>query len=400
MYPLEIKPNVFWAGVIDWTLRDFHGYSTERGSTYNAYIAKGTEKSVLFDTAKATYTDELLRRVREIVEPEKIDYIVVNHAEMDHTGSLPAMVEAIRPEKIFMSKPCHEAVEAHFGPRDWPVQIVSTGDELPLGGKTVSFIEARMLHWPDSMFSYIKEDRLFVTSDGFGQHYATSERFDDEVDFGEAMRQAAKYYANILLPYSPMMVKALDLIEKLKLDIDIIAPDHGVIWRSHVSDIIAAYRRWATGFAKRKAVVVFDTMWQSTAKMAAHIVEGLISEGVHTTSMDLHVSHHSDVITELLEAKGLVLGSPTLNNGYLPRMADTLCYVKGLRPAGKVGAAFGSYGWGGESLKLLNAELEAMKVAVVHPGIRVKYVPRAEDLARCFEMGRTIGRAIVESTPE
>ena len=396
---LEVKPGIYWVGAIDWRLRDFHGYSTELGSTYNAFLVVD-DHVTLFDTVKATHTDEMLWRIGQVVDPGKIDTIVVNHAEMDHSGSLGRMIETVRPERVFASPACEKALKAHFHHQGWPVRVVKSGDRFNLGRRNVTFLETKMLHWPDSMFSYLEEDRLLISSDAFGQHYATSERFDDEVDFGEAMRQAAKYYANILLPYSPMMVKALDLIEKLKLDIDMIAPDHGVIWRSHVSDIVAAYRRWATGFAKRKAVVVFDTMWQSTAKMAAHIVEGLISEGVHTTSMDLHVSHHSDVITELLEAKGFVLGSPTLNNGYLPRMADTLCYVKGLRPAGKIGAAFGSYGWGGESVKLLNAELEAMKVAVVHPGVRVKYVPRAEELAQCFEMGRTIGRAIVESTPE
>ncbi|WP_245587103.1 FprA family A-type flavoprotein [Aminobacterium mobile] len=399
MAPLEIKSGVFWVGVLDWTLRDFHGYSTEKGSTYNAYVVKGSEKNVLFDTVKTTHYDEFVQRLREVIDPEKINYIVVSHAEMDHSGSLPMVVDLVKPEKIFLSKPCKEALEEHFGEqvRQWPLQIVGTGDEVYLGGKTISFLEARMLHWPDSMFSYIKEDRLLISNDGFGQHYSSSERFDDEADWGELMHQTAKYYANILLPYSPIMIKKLDEIAAMNIEIDMIAPDHGVIWRKHVPEVVSAYRRWAEGMCQDKAVVAYDTMWHSTETMARHVAEGLMSRGVSTEVMDLRVSHHSDVITEMLEARGIALGSPTLNTGYLPRMADLVCYVKGLRPIKKVGAAFGSYGWGCESVKLLNQELEAMKVKIVHPGVKIRYVPREGELQPCFEMGIAIAGAIYEA---
>ncbi|MEA4878458.1 MAG: flavodoxin domain-containing protein [Aminobacterium sp.] len=399
MTPLEIKPGIFWAGVLDWTLRDFHGYSTEKGSTYNAYIVKGRDKIALFDTVKTTHFDEFIERLEEIVDVEKIDYIVVNHAEMDHSGSLPMVVDRVKPEKIFLSKPCKDALIAHFGDvvESWPLQIVATGDEVSLGGKTISFIEARMLHWPDSMFSYIKEDRVLISNDGFGQHYSTSVRFDDEADWGELMHQSAKYYANILLPYSPIMLKKLDEIGSMNIEIDMIAPDHGIIWRSHIPGILSAYRKWAEGKCLDKAVVTYDTMWHSTENMARHIAEGLINKGIETHVMDLRVTHHSDVMTEILDARGLLLGSPTLNTGYLPRMADLVCYVKGLRPIKKVGAAFGSYGWAGESLKLLNQELEAMKINIVHPGIKVKYVPRESDLHECFAMGESVAEAIYEA---
>lgn len=396
MRPLEIKKDVFWAGAIDWSLRDFHGYSTEKGSTYNAFVVKGTEKTALFDTAKYTHFDEFVRRLREVYSPEDIDYIVVNHAEMDHSGCLPQLVEMIRPEKIFLSKPCKDAITEHFGKHDWPYHVVKTGDEISLGGKTVTFIEAKMLHWPDSMFSYVKEDRLLISSDAFGQHYATSERFDDEVNFSQLMYQLSKYYANILLPYSPMILKILDLIEKLGFVIDMIAPDHGVIWRKNVSEALNAYRYWAKGKAKNKAIIVYDTMWKSTEKMAVAVGEGLMDEGISTSLLDLRVWHHSDVVTELLDSRGIAVGSSTLNNEYLPRVADMFCYIRGLRPQKKVGFAFGSYGWGGESIKLLNKEFEAMKIPLVHPGVRAKYVPEESDFFECETAGRELARVIKE----
>ena len=399
MIPLEIKPGVFWTGVLDWTLRDFHGYSTEKGSTYNAYIVKGCDKVALFDTVKTTHYEEFIERIEEVTNLEEIDYIIVSHAEMDHSGSLPMVVDRVRPEKIFLSKPCKDALIEHFGDivKSWPLHVVATGDEISLGGKTVSFIEARMLHWPDSMFSYIKEDRLLISNDGFGQHYSTSARFDDEAEWGELMDQTAKYYANILLPYSSLMLKKLDEIAGMNIEIDMIAPDHGIIWRSRVPEVLSAYRRWAEGLCKDKAVVAYDTMWHSTETMARYFAEGLMNKGIETVVMDLRVVHHSDVMTEILEGRGLVLGSPTLNTGFLPRMADLICYAKGLRPINKVGAAFGSYGWAGESVRLLNQELEAMKIKISHPGIKVKYVPRKEDLKECYAMGEAIAEKIYET---
>lgn len=396
MAEVQLREGIYWVGVVDWGLRDFHGYSTPRGSTYNAYLVVD-EKVALFDTVKAPFAAELLERISEILPPERIDYVVVNHVEMDHTGTLPEVMEVAKPEKLFCSPKGKENLLKHFHRDDWPYEGVKTGDRLSLGGRTVTFIETRMLHWPDSMFSYLMEDRLLISQDAFGQHWATSGRFDDEVDRGELMQQAAKYYANILLPYSNLVQKLLGDLGEVGLEPEIIAPDHGLIWRKDPGMILEAYGRWSQQRAKPKVVVVYDTMWHSTERMAQAIAEGLAREGVEYLVMDLKVSHRSDVVTELLEAKALLVGSPTFNNGMLPTVADFLHYLKGLRPRGKIGAAFGSYGWSGESVKLINAELEAMKVDLVDEGISVKFVPSGDDLKRCRELGQRVGRTVKET---
>ncbi|MDO9508432.1 MAG: flavodoxin domain-containing protein [Thermovirgaceae bacterium] len=393
MNTLEIKKGIFWVGAIDWDLRDFHGYSTERGSTYNAFLVMD-EKTALMDTVKATKTAELFSRMRKALPSGKLDYLVLNHAEMDHSGSLPEVLAEFRPEKIVCSAACRDAIVEHFGKHGWPFQVVKTGDTLSLGKKTVRFIETKMLHWPDSMFSYLEEDRLLISSDAFGQHYATGGRFDDEIDQSELMRQSAKYYANIILPYSGLVTRLLESVKAMGLEIDMIAPDHGVIWRKGVGTILQAYSEWAAQKAKPKAVVAYDTMWGSTAKMAQAVVDGLISEGIEVRAADLKGWHRSDVMTELLDSGALLLGSPTLNNGYLPRIADLICYARGLKPINKVGASFGSFGWGGEAVKLLNEELQSMKIPVVDEGVRVKYVPGDDDLDKCRQLGVKVGKSV------
>ncbi len=399
MKPREIKNNIHWVGAIDWTVRDFHGYSTYKGTTYNAYLVLD-DKITLFDTVKKSHYSDLLHNIAQLVDPEKIDYLVINHVEMDHSGSLPEIVARTKPEKIFCSKMGKKAIMEHFHPKDWPLVEVASGDSISLGKKTVQFLETRMLHWPDSMFSYIPEDRLLISSDAFGQHYATSERFDDEVDHSFLMEQAQKYYANILTLYSPLVKKLLAKVAEMNLDIDMIAPDHGLIWRSHIPDILQAYRDWSENKGKRQALVIYDTMWNSTKKMAKAIASGIHQEGVSIKLLDLAVNHRSDIMTDVLEAKGIVLGSATLNNGLLPRMAGFLMYMRGLRPTNKIGAAFGSYGWSGEAVKLLNEAMTEMKFDIVEPGLRLKYVPDHANLKECVEMGRRIGRAIVAQTEE
>lgn len=393
MAEVQLREGIYWVGAVDWGLRDFHGYSTPRGSSYNAYLVVD-EKVALFDTVKAPFAAELLERISEILPPERIDYLVVNHVEMDHTGALPVVMERVKPAKLFCSPKGKENLLKHFHRDDWPYEVVKTGDRLSLGRRTVTFIETRMLHWPDSIFSYLEEDRILLSQDAFGQHWATSQRFDDEVPEDELMYEAAKYYANILLPYSNLVQK---LLGEMDLEPEIIAPDHGLIWRKSPGKILEAYGRWSQQWAKPKAVVVYDSMWHSTERMAKAIAEGLAEEGVEYSVMDLKVSHRSDVVTELLEAKALLVGSPTFNNGMLPTVADFLHYLKGLRPRGKIGAAFGSYGWSGESLKLINAELRAMKVELVDEGIAVNFVPSGDDLKRCRELGRRVGRTVKEA---
>ncbi len=393
MPPIEILKDIHWVGAIDWNIRDFHGYSIYRGTTYNAFLILD-EKITLFDTVKKGFKSELLHHIRKIIDPSKIDYLVVNHVEMDHSGLVPEVVELVKPEKIFCSERGRKALLAHFRREDWPYKVVGTGDTISLGKKTVEFIETRMLHWPDSMFSYISEDHLLISSDAFGQHVASAERFDDEVDLSMLLGHAAKYYANIILPYSNLVQKLLSTVREMDLKVDMIAPDHGLIWRRNPGKILECYDEWSQQRSKVKALVIYDTMWHSTEMMAKAIVDGLAQEGVSVQLFDLSTNHRSDIITEVLDAGALVIGSPTLNNGMLPRMADFLHYMKGLRPANKIGAAFGSYGWSGEAVKLINAIMEEMKFTVIDPGIKVQYVPAHDDLQKCVELGRKAAKAL------
>jgi flavorubredoxin len=399
MIPLEIKDKIYWVGAIDWNVRDFHGYSTYKGTTYNAYLVKD-EKIALFDTVKKSHVNDLIHHIRQLVDPTEIDYLIVNHVEMDHSGALPEMIELIKPEKIFCSKMGLKAIEEHFHPQNWPLVAVENGQTISLGTKTVQFLETRMLHWPDSMFSYLPQDKLLISSDAFGQHFATSERFDDEVNFYELMEQTAKYYANILTLYSPLIRKLLAKVQELGLEFDMIAPDHGVIWRSHINDVLQAYADWSQNKGSRKALVIYDTMWESTHKMAKAITAGVETTGVSVKLINLAHNHRSDVMTDVLKAKAVILGSATLNNGLLPRMAGFLMYMRGLKPTNKIGAAFGSYGWSGEAVKLMNAAMEDMKFDIIEPGLRVKYVPGHSELQECVEMGKRIGKAVIEQTEE
>lgn len=393
MQPIELSKNVYWVGAIDWLTRDFHGYSTNRGTTYNAYLIID-EKITLIDTVKAGYRSDLMHRIRNIIDPKKIDYLVVNHVEMDHSGSLPEVMKAIEPEKVICSKMGHKALLKHFHQEDWPYHIVTPGEEMSLGEKTLNFLETRMLHWPDSMFTYIKEDQILFSSDAFGEHLATSERFDDEVNQDVLMFEATKYYANILTLYSPLVKKLIAKVAEMELPIKMIAPDHGVIWRGNPGKIIDAYSRWCVHEGKGNALIIYDTMWHSTEMMAHAVADGLQDQGISYKLINLQVNHRSDVMSDVLEASGIILGCPTLNNGLLPRMAGFLMYMRGLRPTNKVGAAFGSYGWSGEAVKLMNKSMLEMKFNMVHEGLKVQYVPEHTNLKECVELGKTVGQAL------
>ena len=395
MKPVEIMKDVFWVGAVDWNVRDFHGYTTYQGTTYNAFLLMDDRIS-LFDTVKAPFKRDLIDHIRQLVDPAKIDYLIVNHVEPDHSSCLPDIMEIVKPKKVFCSPLGKKALLEHYHREDWPYEVVKSGESISLGKRTVQFLETRMLHWPDSMFSYLKEDRLLISSDAFGQHWATSGRFDDEVDQWELFRHAAKYYANILLLYSSLVGKLLSTVQEMGLKIDMIAPDHGLIWRANPGKIIEAYDNWSKQKTEQKALIIYDTMWKSTEAMARAVADGLLEEHVTVKIFDLEHNHRSDIITEVLDAKALVFGSPTLNNGMLPRMADMLHYLRGLRPENKMGAAFGSYGWSGEAVKLINQALEDMKIKVIGQGVRVKYIPTDEDLRDCMELGRKIGKEIKE----
>ena len=392
MKPVEIAKGVYDVGVNDWNIRDFHGYSTYQGTSYNAFLILD-EKITLIDTVKKDFSDQLLDNISKIIDPKKIDYVISNHTEMDHSGGLPRVMHKIGEDKpLYCSKMGAKNLARHF-PQKWNYHAVETGQELSLGARTLMFMETRMLHWPDSMFTYLKEDKILFASDGFGQHYAGYEKFDDQIG-DEIMSHAKKYFANILLLYSPLILKLLNKVTELGLEIDMICPDHGIIWRRDPGKIIAAYAKWARQEPEKKAVIIYDTMWESTAKMAEAIAAGLYQEGINVRPLHLRKCHRSDIMTEVLDARAVILGSPTLNNCLFPTVSDFLTYMKGLKPKNKIGAAFGSYGWSGEAVKLISKELEAMKFDIVAPGVKIQYVPDQEDIDACIEFGKKIGRAV------
>jgi len=392
---VRITDRVWWVGAIDWKIREFHGYATYRGTTYNAFLIKA-DKVTLVDTVRAPFFDEMLSRVASVVDPSEVDYLLSNHAEMDHSGGIPRALEVMRPEKVFTSPKGAEALKAHFH-QDLPLEEVRSGERRDFGGVWLSFLETRMLHWPDSMFAYLEEEKLLFSQDGFGMHLASSERFADEIPEDILYREAAKYYANILLPFSPLVGRVLKTTKDMGLEIDLIAPDHGPLYRRQPGWIVDHYAHWAEQRFSKKAVVVFDTMWDSTAKMARAVEEGLRAGGAAPVQvMSMGSNHRSDVATEVLDAGALLVGSPTLNNNIFPTMVDVLTYLEGLKPRNLVGGAFGSYGWSGESVKRLEAWLERMKVELPAPGVRTQYVPDAEALSQCHQLGLSVARALVE----
>ncbi len=395
MKPVEIAPGIYDVGVNDWNISDFHGYSTPFGTSYNAYLILD-DKITLIDTVKKGFEEDLLRHISQIVDPKKIDYVISNHTEMDHSGGLDRVMRAIGEDKpLFCSKMGHKNLARHFRNR-WNFQPVDNGGSLSLGKRSATFLETRMLHWPDSMFTYLNEDKILFSSDAFGQHYAGHEQFDDVI--GDAiMPHAKKYFANILLHFSPLLLKLLEKVAEMNLDIRMICPDHGVIWRKDPAKIIDAYSRWSRQESKGKAIVVYDTMWHSTEIMADAIATGIAENGVEVRPMYLRKWHRSDILTEVIDAKAIVVGSPTLNNGLFPTVADFLTYMKGLRPQNKIGAAFGSYGWSGEAVKLIEAELTAMKFDLIDAGLRVQYVPDDDGHRACVDFGRKIGAAVKDS---
>jgi flavorubredoxin len=382
---------------MDWNIRDFHGYSTHAGTTYNAFLVID-EKVALIDTVKAPFCDQLVDNISKIMDPKKIDMVISNHTEMDHSGSLPRVMHRIGEEKpLYCSKMGAKNLALHY-PQSWNLQPVKNGQEVSIGAKTFTFLETRMVHWPDSMFTYLKEDKILFSSDGFGQHYASFEKFDDLAG-EDVMVQAKKYFANILLLYAPKILKLIAQVQSLGLDIKMICPDHGIIWRKNPGKIIDAYVKWCQPTAEKKAVVIYDTMWNSTKLMAEAIAEGISSQGVAVVPVHIRSSHRSDIMTEVLDAKAVVVGSPTLNNQMFPTVADFLTYMKGLKPTAKIGGAFGSYGWSGEAVKLIQTELEAMKVDIIDPGINIQYVPNTDGLAACYDYGQKIARAVMGQIP-
>ncbi len=394
MQAIQISEKVYWVGAIDWNIRDFHGYSTHRGTTYNAYLVLG-DKPVLIDTVKKEFYEEMMARIRSVIDPATIHIIVSLHSEMDHSGALPRAVAEIKPEEVYVSPMGMKHITAQFH-RDLKLKTVKNGDEISIGNDTLTFIEARMLHWPDSMVTYLEKERILFSNDIFGMHYATSQLFDDENEERIWKYEAEKYYANIILPYSDIVTRFLGQIKQMGLSPNIIAPDHGFIWRKDPTKIVELYGKWAAQRPTRKAVVVYDTMWGSTAKMATAIADGIREGGVTVKVMCMHGCDRSAVATELLDAGALVVGSPVLNSQFFPSMADVLCYLKGLRKKHLIGAAFGSYGWNGAPLDGLSKTLEEMGVEIISPVLKTSFVPEESVLSSCRELGVTISKTLAE----
>ncbi len=375
---IEISPKVWWVGGIDWNERLFHGYTTERGITYNAYLIMD-EKITLIDTCKATFADELVQRISQGGDPAKIDVVVTNHVEMDHSGSLPVIHKIAPNAEIYASAGAGvNELRAHFGIEATPVK---TGDTLCIGERTLSFVTTPMVHWPDNMVTYSDVDKILFSNDAFGQHFATTKRFDDENDMCEVMKQAKKYYANIVWPYGMQAGRALAAVKGLELKM--IAPSHGCIWRSHIDEIIAKYEEWTTYQTQEKAVVVFDSMWHSTESMAREICDAFIAEGISAQLIDVKSTHISDIMLYMCDAKYVAVGSPTLNSNMLPTVASFLTYMRGLSPKNeqRIGLAFGSYGWAPLGPKQVYAELENAKFQLPVPVVAQQWVPSEENLA-------------------
>jgi flavorubredoxin len=390
----KVSENVYWVGAIDWSLTDFHGYKTDRGTTYNAFLIIA-DKITLVDTVKKPYKEEMLYRIASVIDPKKIDYIVSNHAEMDHSGSIPDIIEAVKPEKVFASTNGVTALNAHFSSIQ-NIEAVENGGTIDLGNMALTCIETKMIHWPDSMVSYLAEDKLLFAQDAFGMHLATTKLFADENDRDVMLWEATKYYANIVLPYSKIVGKTVEALLGLNLPIDIIAPDHGPLWRTpeDIGWIIECYQKWITQKPTNKAVIVYDTMWNSTALMARVIAEGVKAAGSEAIVMPMSSAHRSDVITEVINAGALIAGTTTMNSGVFPSMADVLTYIRGLKPANLIGASFGSYGWNTKALKELDGYMDAIGVEMVADQITVQFVPEKEDLMNCFELGKTVAQEL------
>ena len=387
MKETQVAERVNWVGYVDWSVRDFHGYETTRGSTYNAYLIQD-EKNVLIDTVKGPYSAELLRNIQRHIPLEKLDVVVCNHAEPDHSGALPAVMKACPQAELICDAKCRAVLDRYYDTTGWKIRVVKTGDSLAIGSYSLQFLETPMAHWPESMATYLPECRLLFSMDAFGQHYATSERFDDTVPLAEALEEAKIYYANILMCYERPVNNALDAVNSIKPSI--LAPSHGVIWRKHADEILRAYADWSICKAVPKVVILYDTMWQSTAKMARTIYDTVVEAGLECKLIYVRATHITDIVTECMDAAAIAVGSPTLNQTLMPQVASALTYLMGLKPSGKCGFAFGSYGWGKGGPEAVNEYLEKMKFRILREPLKCQYAPDEQALSACREAGELL----------
>ena len=402
MKATKLAEGVYWVGVIDWNLRDYHGY-TLPGTTYNAYLVVGSKHVALIDSAYPGQEFQLLERIKDVIDPKKIDIIVANHVEMDHSGTLPLLTKMLPNVPIYCTEVAVKGFGKHYDTTGWNFKPVKSLDKIELGGKTLVFVEAPMLHWPDSMFTYLAEDKILFPNDAFGQHIASCERFDDELGKEASLAHAQKFFANLIVPLAPKVLKKLDEVTKLGIPIDVVAPSHGVIWRSYAADILGAYVNWSHGIAKNKVTIVYDTMHHSTDRMAQMIAEGVMSEGVAVKVCLLkdgryEGNHRSNIVSDVLDSKAVLVGSPTLQDEVYPTVADFLSYLHGLQPGRlthkKIGCAFGSQGGHGGAVAIITEALKKAGIETVNDGFEIYYRPDGAELKKCYELGQDIARRV------
>ena len=393
---MKINHHVTWVGKIDWELKKFHGeeYSTHRGSSYNSYLIRD-EKTALIDTVWMPFSKEYVQNLKKEIDLSEIDFIIANHAEIDHSGALPELMKEIPNTPIYCTRNGIKALKGHYH-QDWNFVEVKTGDKLNIGDRDLIFVEARMLHWPDSMFVYMTEDNILFSNDAFGQHYASESLYNDTVDQAELFQEAIKYYANILTPFSPLVTRKIEEVLSFNLPVNMICTSHGVIWRDNPVQIVEQYLKWADDYQEDQVTLVYDSMWRGTSRMAEGIAEGLKKSMPGTTIKLIHAGlmDKNDVITELFKSKAFLVGSSTINKGILSSIAAVMEMVKGLQFKKKKAAAFGSYGWSGESVPLLEKLLVESGIDVTSPGIKELWNPDEDAMARCVAYGEELGKTL------
>ncbi|MBI4689108.1 MAG: FprA family A-type flavoprotein [Nitrospirae bacterium] len=399
MKAVEIKSGIYWVGVIDWGVRDFHGYITPNGTTYNNYLIMD-EQVTLLDTVKYDFASITIDNIKSLIDPSKIVNVVMNHIETDHASSINKIMVLAPDATIYISERGKKGLDRHFDTSKWRFKIVKSGDTLNIGKYNLLFIETPMIHWPDSMMTYVKEAKLLISQDGFGQHLATAARFDDEfvecASTAELDDSVVDYYANILMPFGQLIKAKIAEIRKLGLEIDMIAPDHGIIWRKEPEKVIQKYLDMIDGKAALRTAIIYDTMWHGTEQMTLPIMQGIKDEGVDCKVIRLRATPMSVATKELWKSRACLIGTPTLNNGMYPSVAEFLVYLRGLKPKNRLVGAFGSYGWGGGAVKEVYEEFKKMGLEIVEPGMQVIYKPSAEDNEQCYEFGRGFARQAKE----
>lgn len=399
MTTTEIKPEIYWVGAIDWNMRDFHGYFTPNGTTYNNYLILD-EQVTLVDTVKNDFHEIMINNIKSLTEPSRIVNVVINHIEPDHTGSIEEIMNLAPKATIHISDKGKKGLDRYLDTSKWKFRIVKTGDTLNIGKYNLLFIETPMLHWPDSMMTYLKEVKLLISQDAFGQHLATSNRFDDEfaacASLAELDDAVIEYYANILMPFGPLIKTKIADLQKLNLEIDMIAPDHGVIWRRDPQRVMNMYLDMANGKAALSVAIIYDTMWQSTERMTVPIMQGIMDEGVMCKIIKLRATPGSYVIKEFWKSRACLIGTPTLNNIMFPSVSEFIAHLRGLRPKNRIIGAFGSYGWSGGAVKEVYEEFKRMGIETVEPGVQLIHKPSEEDEKRCYAFGREFASRVKE----